>query len=374
MESEYYNNIVNIRNKESNEYVELDRCIIRKVSSMYSNTKEPIYKLVIDNVPISRNNTYTVKYKCYTCDIQQEITLNLFIRKVNKGIRRCEACRNKAEDKCKKQSVFMKHNASVIIAGDYIQSKERVKDKPLDVKLNISQSEWEKEEEKFKEQYFIRHLTTEDFERIRNKIISVNNDKLTDITNWEYFPIYRIYNQSRYVPILIDKDHTICEKPLYIKYNCENCDGIFKHRDLHVLKNHHKILCQTCSLTNKIFRIRKIQLKNGECVLWQSIPERRFIEWCEENNISIKNGPNLIYIFKDTHHTYRVDFELPEHNILVEIKDNHHWHHQQIISGKFKQKEDAALEWCTKNNYTYHLIFPKTLQRFKDSILSRKSL
>lgn len=374
MESEYYNNIVSIRNKKSNEDVPLERCVIKKILSIYSNTKEPIYKLIIDNVPISRNNSYTVKYKCYVCDIHQEITLNLFIRKVNKGIRRCEACRNKADDKCKKQSEFMKENASVIIAGEYIQSKERVKDKSLDVKLTISQREWEKEEEEFKEHYFLRHLTCEDFERIRHKIISVNNDKLMDITNWEYFPTYRIYNQSRYIPILIDKGHTTCEKPLYIKYKCENCDGIFKHRDLCILKNQHKILCHTCSLTNKTFRIRNLQLNTGEHILWQSIPERRFIEWCEENKICIKNGPNIPYMFKDNQHIYRVDFELPEYRLLVEIKDNHHWNHQQITSGKFKQKEDAANEWCSTNNYKYHIVFPKTLQRFKDSILLRKSL
>lgn len=374
MESEYFNNIVSIRNKESNEVINLHRCIINKSSSIYSNTKEPIFKLVIDDIPISRNNKYTVKYKCYTCDIENEITLNLFIRKVNKNIRRCEACRNKADEKCEKHSEFMKKNVSNIISGDYIQSKDRVKDKPLDIKLKISQSEWEKEEEEFKEQYFIRHLTHDDFERIRHKIISINNDKFTDISNWEYFPTYRIYNQSRYVPVLINKEHSLYEKPLYIKYKCENCDGIFKHRDLYVLKNHHKILCQTCSLTNRTFRIRKLILNNGEKIIWQSIPERRFIEWCEEHNIYIKNGPNISYTLKDTQHTYRVDFELSDYKMLVEIKDNHYWHQQQIISGKFKQKEDSAKEWCSKNNYTYHLVFPKTIQRFKDSILIRKSL
>ena len=108
--------------------------------------------------------------------------------------------------------------------------------------------------------------------------------------------------------------------------------------------------------------------------MWQSVPERRFIEWCEDNNISIKNGPKVTYNFREKQHVYRVDFELTHNKLLIEIKDNHCWHKEQVESGKFQAKESAAKEWCKINNYKYHVIFPKTLQKLKDSILNNKPL
>lgn len=373
MESQYYNNLIYIRDKKTNDIITKDRCSIEKVSSVYSNTKLPIFKLIIDKLPISRNNTYTVKFTCQTCNLEKEITLNLYMRKVNNNTTRCETCKNKNEIKNKKQSIFMKENASSIISGNYITHKTPVKTQSLEKHLEISNNDWDQEFDEFKNQYFLRNLTFDEFERIRDKIISINNDKFTNVNDWFYIPNYRVYNQTRYTPMLIHNNDRCSEKPLYIKFKCDNCDSLFIHRDLKIVKNQYKILCQTCSLTNKTFRLRKKILKNGEHIMWQSIPERRFIDWCESHEIDIKNGPNIPYTFNEKSHTYRVDFELPNCKMLIEVKDNHCWHKRQVESGKFTAKENAAKEWCN-NNYKYHVIFPKTLQKFKDSILQYKSL
>ncbi len=374
MESKYYENIIYVRDKKTNTIIIPERCKINKIASIYSNTKQPIFKLIIDDTPISRNNTYTVKYKCMSCSLESEITLNLYMRKVNKNITRCDACRNKDNIKCKAHSEFMKNNATAIITGDYTNQPVRVKKLTLDEHLDKSKLDWDNECDEFKERYFMRHLTQDEFQRISDKIVSINNDKFNDIENWIYHPYYRVYNQSRYTPMLINKENKCSEKPLYIKFKCDNCDSLFIHRDIYIVKNHYKLYCQTCSLTNKTFRIRKLALKNGDKIMWQSIPERRFIEWCISNNIIIKNGPQLPYTFKEKTHIYRVDFELPHFKMLIEIKDNHCWHIKQVESGKFGCKDKAAKDWCIKNNYTYHVIFPKTLQKLKDSILSSISL
>lgn len=374
MESEYFNNIIQIRDKKTNIIVLNDRCAIQKITSLYSNTKEPIFKLVIDNKSISRNNSYTIKYKCQTCRSEKEITLNLFMRKVNKETSRCEDCKNKDEEKCKKQSEFMKQNFSSILSGNYNKVITKVKENTLEQHIEKSLKDWENQEYEFKEKYFLYHLTVEDFERIKSKIVSINNNKYNDINEWNYISTYRIYNQTKFTPMLIHKKNNCSEKPLYLKFKCDNCDDEFIHRDLEVVKNHLKLLCQCCSLTNKKFYLRKKTLKNGDKIMWQSVPERRFIEWCEDNNISIKNGPKVSYNFKDKQHIYRVDFELPNNRLLIEIKDNHCWHKEQVESGKFQAKELAAKEWCKNNNYTYHVIFPKTLQKLKDSILNNKPL
>lgn len=370
MESQYLTNIIHIRDKNTNTLVSKDRCDIQKITSMYSNTKQPIFKLIIDTTPISRNNSYLVRFKCNTCNIEQEITLNLYMRKVNKNITRCEACKNKNEEKCKNHSEFMKQNATNILSGTYNKVVTKVKQTTLEQHIERSLTDWNKEDDDFKERYYLYHLTQEDYDRIRTKIVSINHGKITDIENWNYFPTYRIYNQTRFTPMLVHKNESLVEKPLYVTFKCDNCDVEFVHRDLEVVKNNLKILCQTCSLTNKIFHLRKKTLKNGKHIMWQSIPERRFIEWCEEHNITIQNGPKLEYMFREKSHTYKVDFELPNKRLLVEIKDNHCWHKEQIKSGKFQAKEMAAKNWCLTNNYTFHVIFPKTLQHFKDSIIN----
>jgi hypothetical protein len=369
MEINYFNNILNIRDKHNNTVIPKEKCSIQKISSMYSNTKQPIFKLVIDDKPISRNNTYVVTYKCQTCKLNKAITLNLYMRKVNKEKVHCDTCKNSNDDKCKAQSEFMKQHVHTILAGEYIKPTN-VKSHVVDERMELSIQDWEKEEDDFKENYYLHHLTVDDFQRIRNKIISINQKKYTNIDEWDYFPIYRIYNQTRYTPMLIHKTEKCVEKPLYIEFICENCDSSFIHRDIEVVKNRYKMLCQTCSLTNKTFCIRHKILKNGTTIMWQSIPERRFIEWCEEHEIDIKNGPKIAYHFKEKEHIYRVDFELPQQRLLIEIKDNHCWHAQQVASGKFAAKENAAKEWSDSHHYTYHVIFPKTLQKCKDSILT----
>jgi hypothetical protein len=371
MESNYFEYIISVRDKKTNKEVPLKDCSIQKIISTYSNTKKPIYKMIINTIPISRNNSFTIIYKCQTCESQQEITLNLFMRKVNKSSTRCESCRNKDKTKCDNQSQFMKNNFHNIIAGNYVKIDNiKVKSMSLENHLQKSLQDWELEDDEFKEQYFLYHLTEDDFKRILTKIVSIGNDKILSLDNWNYYSTYRIFNQTRYTPMLIHKSENRTEKPLYIKFKCDNCDCDFIHRDLEIVKNHLKLFCKSCSLVNRMFHLRKINLKNGSTILWQSIPERRFIEWCEEHNIRIQNGPKLPYMFREKQHTYRVDFELVDQKMLIEIKDNHCWHIEQVKTGKFGAKEKAAIDWCLANQYTYHVIFPKTIQKIKDSILS----
>ena len=55
--------------------------------------------------------------------------------------------------------------------------------------------------------------------------------------------------------------------------------------------------------------------------------------------------------------------------MLVEIKDNHIWHKRK--GGK---KEEAARAWAAANGWTYEMVFPKTLSKWKEDILVRYSL
>jgi hypothetical protein len=364
-EEKYIKSIVSICDKPTRTAIPLETIRLEKIAVKYSNTKEAIYKLVIGNKAISRNNCFLVGYSCLTCGVRHEITLNLFMRKVNKNIQACDTCKNKSESKRTQQSQFMKVNMPSIIAGVY---EKKVKENTLEAHLVESAADWKSEDDDFQNAYFLTHLTCEEFDRIRPKIVGIGNEKLTSLTEWEYQPCYRIFNQTRYTPMLIHKESRQVEKPSYISFLCDNCESRFTHRDLEIVKNKLKLLCKDCSLCNRTFRLRQLRLKNGETILWQSVYERRFIEWCEEKNIPIKNGPKIPFTFQDTERIYRVDFELPLHKKIVELKDNHCWHKEQVASGRFAAKEGCARSWAHDKGYTFHVVFPKTLSEFKETL------
>lgn len=332
----YLQSIMHIRNKDNDELLQPKTIDIQPHIAKYSNTKDPIYKMILNNTPISRNNNLVVGYKCLTCSTAQEISLNVFIRKVNRSSDRCPVCVNNEK-----------------VNGQCEHSE----------KVN-----WDDEDDTFKKEYFLSHLTVEEFERIRVRIRGINHKKLTDLSDWTYLPYYRIWNQTRYTPMLLNYKTQSIEKPQYIHFICENCDNEFIHRDLEIIKNKIKIFCNDCTLCNKSFRIRSMNV-DGAKILWQSVPERRFIQWCIENKIKIKNGPKIEYIIDNKSHIYKVDFELPELKLLIEIKDNHHWYKKHIANGVQEAKEVCALEWCKLNGYEYYIVFPKTLATIKERII-----
>ena len=92
----------------------------------------------------------------------------------------------------------------------------------------------------------------------------------------------------------------------------------------------------------------------------------------EHLNIISHRGPDdKGYFFENNVHKYKVDFELPTDKLLLEIKDNHIWHKNQVTSGKFSKKEECAKKWCVEHNYKYILAFPKTMSKLKELLLKK---
>jgi hypothetical protein len=54
-------------------------------------------------------------------------------------------------------------------------------------------------------------------------------------------------------------------------------------------------------------------------------------------------------VFNEKSRVYRVDFRI--NNILIEIKDNHIWHQNDVKSGKWLSKEDAVKKLVKNNIY-----------------------
>ena len=69
------------------------------------------------------------------------------------------------------------------------------------------------------------------------------------------------------------------------------------------------------------------------------------------------NGPNIDYKFNDKNCKYRVDFQI--NDILIEIKDFHIWHRNQVESGLWKAKEEAVDNYIKeKGTKKYFFITP----------------
>ena len=136
-------------------------------------------------------------------------------------------------------------------------------------------------------------------------------------------------------------------------------------------KNRIKILCKDCSMCNKIFKFKvKHVTIFGNKIKYNSNYEKRFLTWCEENNIMVKNGPEINYIWNNNNYKYNPNFEIIDKNTLLEFKDNHEWRKQHIKSGKFEQKNKYTNIWCKENNYIFYIIFPKNLSEIKKKLLS----
>ena len=68
----------------------------------------------------------------------------------------------------------------------------------------------------------------------------------------------------------------------------------------------------------------------------QSKEEIKFVNWCNEHDVVVVNGPSLTYRWKDKECTYRVNFELPELGWLVEVRE------QRCEGGKWMAKEGVS--------------------------------
>lgn len=330
---------------------------VKKTVHQYSNTKTPIYRLYFEDQIIINKNSFAVEYKCVYCQSSSIVSLNNIKRKINKGMKRCIHC-IETDEKIQRQ----KHFGEDLRQGK-IKTKAQTPKQNLTIseKLKESEIEFENEDDDFKDLYFRKHLTISDFERIRTHIISIQNGVITEdyFKKLVYYPVTRIYNQTKYSPYMYDETKDILIKINYITYKCDSCQSSFTNRDLFVQKNKLKILCQDCHFCNRSFSIRHIKNAFGESLHYQSKYELKFVKYCNDNRIRVVNGPKIQYIWNNVSRNYIVDFFIPELNLLVELKDMHHWHMENIKNGKWKLKEQAAKEYCEKNNMTFRLIYSK---------------
>jgi hypothetical protein len=340
-------NILEISDENKNA-IEIHEIKLEFSCNKYSSKKNSIYHITLNGKHLSKKSTYGIKYKCLTCEGIHVVGVTQFIRKVNKCSYRCYLCCNRDEEKRMQHSKFLK----TYVPQNNIQDTKTL--------LQLKQESviiFEECDDDFKEGYFRYHLTVDDYIRISKNLVSLQNGKHM-VQNLEFWPIFKTNNQMLFSSVFYDKQNDMIVKAHQPIFKCQNCQNEWRAKTIEKFKNCYKILCHDCSLCNKTFKIRNTKNNVNQIVLYQSRLELKFIEWCNNTNLTVLNGPVLNYMFNDKERKYKVDFQIAD--ILIEIKDDHVWHKNEISSGKWQLKENAAKQEIEKGVYKeYFIITPK---------------
>jgi hypothetical protein len=390
------NSIVEIKNKKDNSSIPIKSKELKFESSKYSSVKNEIWHVFINGEKIKKTSDILIYYKCLTCDKPNSCASTQFLRKIRKGKTKCPQCHiidlyqqrfepaplrgamvqtvtgNLVEDSSAMRiEIFNGVNdrdrtQQATTKPSQLISVENTK-KSYQELYEISKQEFETYPDQYRNSYLLSHLSIDDYNRIKPNIISFCNGKNVDINNYEYWSIYKVNNQMKFSYVFHDKINDSIFKAHQPIIKCDNCEKPWRCKSLETFKNCYKILCHDCKLCNRIFKLRPMKNINNEIIMYQSKLELKFIEWCASNNIIVKNGPNIDYTFKDKQHKYRVDFEID--GFLIEIKDFHIWHRNQVESGKWDEKVNAANKFINDNKgyKKYYFITPNNwIQKLKE--------
>lgn len=349
-------NIIDIT-MDNGSYLDKSKLQLEYSVSKYSSKKSGCWHLKYNDKNIGRRSNLIFKYKCVSCSSISSVLTIQFLRKLNKCSHRCPLCRNQDEEKRRRHSEAMKGNtsASKKSATNDVIEKQKEPEDVLSVRESSLQLFREIGDE---DEYFSFHLTEEDYNRICKKIVSFQDGKFQSLENYEYWPIFKSSNQMVFTSVMYDNINKIIFKSYQPIMKCDNCGQNWRSKSIEQFKNCYKILCKTCLFTNKTFKIRMTQNCCGDPIMYQSKLELKFIDWCNTNLIRLLNGPNVKYIFNEIERTYRVDFQIK--NTLIEIKDTHIWHRNNIVSGKWGAKVKAVNDLITNMKYDNFLLVQPT--------------
>lgn len=341
------NSIVRVLNAENIEIL-YNKAEIKPHLFKYSSTHKEKPTLFLDDKPYSSKSKFKITYKC-ACGTINTILLEKFLLKKKLS---CHNCSQTEELKKWHGEVIRNLHKGV----GYI-SKSHKKSKRI--------YDFESESEEFKKTYYSNNLTHFEYEKVIKYIYSIDGVKIEN-KNVDFLDHENGINAKKYRQmVMIDGIKHPLKK---IKLKCPLCGKVFNiTRPIKERVLHNNFDCKKCYLNNHVFPIRKYR----DGLTYQGNLELDFIKRCDKEKIEILDGAEVEYVFENKKSTYKIDFLLPQYNLMVETKDNHIWHKEQVKSGKWEMKEKSAREYCTKNGMKYVLLFPNDIEEFFKSLLKR---
>lgn len=319
----------------------------------YSNLQTPSLTLFHGETPL-KTSLFKIKYEC-SCGNVNIIHLKKFL---NKSTLICPKCRE-TEEKRKRHSELLRN-------PNFKKKVNPTKINDLSKLIELSNNDFKLESSDFINNYFEKNLTISEFDRLKSNIVKINGVDIRGI-EFQFIPFLKVGNQSKYSQyIIVGNKKTLLSN---VQFKCEECGKHFNttRKPKEKIKN-HKIMCLSCSFCNKTFKIRRYTTKFGDGITYQSNLEKEFIEKCESLDIRVLDGYTINYSHNNKYRKYKIDFLLPEHNFLIELKGNHIWHRKQMKSGVWKIKQLSAENYSQSNGLTYKLLFQENIKNFFETI------
>jgi len=301
----------------------------------YSAKKLAVWNIYLNGKRIKKSDNYIFEYTCVSCHSRQLLSPIALIRKVNKCATTCIEC--------------MRHP----VLGQTPKTLSYVEKRDAAIK------EFNALDDDYKSVYFQNHLTPEEYLRISSNIVGFQNGKITDFENIEYWPIYNSTTQLSFTHIMYNTQTQTVFKPHQPIMECTNCNKHWRAKTLEKFKNCHKIYCPQCSNTrNTELRYLTTRNINNSQIVYSTMHQKKFAEWCNNNGILVNNGPIINYEFAGQVKTYRIGFLVG--NILIDTKDNI-WERDEKPSARWQAKETATRSLIADGCYDeYIIITPKT--------------
>lgn len=351
---------------------------------------------------ISKTSKYKVDIKCDICGKENNVSYLSYNKSLNYGFYSCTKCKNikKKMTNLKEYGVENFNNSDkrketmILKNGFYNNNRDKSKETCLNKYGvdNVSKSEIIKNIKKdtniknwgvdnvfkseiIKEKIKGKHLENlgvdhpSKSEIIKLKKIETCNNNLgvdypmqselvtfkRDINNIEKYGYVSYTNTDEYKNKVINTN--------LIKYGCEwyMSSNDFKYKSK--IKNIDKYGTEHPMQNEIVFK--KQQQSGFSAKIYNNLHYRgsyelHFLEFCEENNIYVENGPSIKLKFNDKDKVYFPDFYIPSHNLICEIKSEYYYNKDLDLN---LAKKDA----CLLQGYSFLFIIDKNYKELLDN-------
>jgi len=300
--------------KKSGETVSIDSLDLQAFKE--KKNSPPIWRIVLNEQPLKRNNPYKISYSCPKCDVFVTMNFEIFARKINQvSAYVSDSCQEKMVlERLQCQSCYGKTKVEEIRETRYVSNGELVK---------VSRELFDKMDSDFQWRYWLHYPTVEEFDGLRARIL--NGEKLR-LGECVYCPMVQVQGGRLFEPRLYyGKDDQLLPVPQLI-FSCDGCRNPFPLNTLHQLKG-CRYVCTYCKKMGLV--VPKLQTADNivnQKVVYRSHTGLKFIRGCNKRELVVEEGPVISYEYGGDVLRYRVAFSVPKLRLLVlEVDDNNYW-------------------------------------------------
>lgn len=296
-----------------------------------NDTNKKIFHLIYDEILVTRKNNYIVSYNCITCNRENIICLNNFIKKIERCTEKCFTCLSSK-------------------GGDIT-----IEDKILEDRKDFLVLDAKK-----KQSYEKKLMSVDHFQSIRKYLLSYNNDKFCNINDIVYIPYYRPTESNKYYePCFYNKNLNIISRAINLVFECHHCKNRVTFNNLNPLRKKHVIYCKMCSCQFGCTKYKYEANIHGVNVGHKTKMQHKFLKYCNKKGILCENGPSDLS-FKDIDGNVSIAFYLPRHRLFIDVLSNLDFDEYSKNNNNKNARTLLIEDYLSKNNLgDYTIIHPK---------------